>query len=208
MGLIAKINWVDIFVAIIVLRISYVAFKDGLSHEIFPFCATLFIIVCALRYYGKGGSFIAGNIPRIPVALANFLSFTVLVIILGIVSKLVKIILEKAVKVEWHPLLERIGGLTVGLMRASVTVSLILAFLALMPLPYLQRSIRERSLTGMYFLRIGPAVYVKLARFMPTIKITGARTDKDLLMQNLASDKTMTARSIRKEANGVRAQAE
>ncbi|MDP3730293.1 MAG: CvpA family protein [Candidatus Omnitrophota bacterium] len=170
MELIARINWVDILVAILMLRISYVAFRDGLSHEIFPFLGSILIMVLAIRYYAVLGGSVSRSMMNMPVELANFLSFLVLVTILGLLVRLSRIVLDKILKVQWHPVIDKFGGLAVGIMKAYVVTGIVLTALSLMPLSYMQWSIRDKSLTGKYILMAGPRMYDRIGRFLPAIK--------------------------------------
>jgi membrane protein required for colicin V production len=171
MELITKINWVDILVAILMLRISYVAFRDGLSHEIFPFIGSILIMVLAMRYYAVLGGSISRNMMNMPIELANFLSFLVLVTVLGFLVRLLRLLLDKIVKVQWHPVMEKFGGLVVGMMKAYVITGIVLMTLSLMPLSYLSWSIKDRSLTGKYILRAGPQIYNRVGIFLPAMKL-------------------------------------
>ena len=171
MELITKINWVDVLVAILILRISYVAFRDGLSHEIFPFIGSILIMVLAMQYYTVLGSSISRNMMNMPIELANFLSFLILVIALGFLVRLLRVALDKIVKVQWHPIMEKFGGLAVGIVKAYVVTGIVLMTISLMPLSYLQWSIKDKSLTGKYILRAGPQIYDRVGRFLPAIKL-------------------------------------
>ncbi len=172
MELITRINWVDVLVAILMLRISYVAFKDGLSHEIFPVLGSILIMVLAMHYYTVLGGYMSRNVMNMPVELANFLSFLILVVVLGFLIRLLRVILDKMVKVQWHPVLEKFGGLVVGIMKAYVVTGIVLMALSLMPLSYLQWSIKDRSITGKHILRAGPKIHDRVGRFLPMIKFS------------------------------------
>ena len=195
MEIITKINWVDVLVLIIVLRISYIAFQDGLSHEIFPLLGTVCTLVLSLHYYNKISVFLTTNLVKIPVDMANFLSFLVLIISIGFLFKLIRSILDKVIKITWHPLIEKLGGLFAGILRASMVASTTLIIIALMPLSYLQWSIRDRSLLGMHFLRIGPAIYEKASALLPTIKIQKESTSKESMVQDIISSKSIAPKS-------------
>ena len=171
MELLAKINWVDLLVAILMLRISYVAFRDGLSHEIFPFLGSILIMLLAMRYYTVFGSSISRNVMNMPIELANFLSFLILVAVLGLLVRLLRVLLDKIVQVQWHPIMEKFGGLAVGIMKAYVVTGIVLMTLSLMPLSYMQWSIKDKSLTGKYILMAGPRIYDMLGIFLPAIKL-------------------------------------
>ncbi len=170
MELISHINWVDILVAILMLRISYVAFRDGLSHEIFPFIGSILIMVLAMHYYTILGGSISRNMMNMPIELSNFLSFLVLVVVLGFLVRLLRIALDKIVKVQWHPIMEKFGGLAIGIVKAYVITGIVLMALSLMPLSYLVWSIKDKSLTGKYILAAAPEIYDRVGRFLPAIK--------------------------------------
>ena len=168
MEIITRINWVDVLVAIIMIRMSYVAFREGLSHEIFPFFGSVMVMVFAMHYYTVFGFFLSRSMMNMPVELTNFISFLVIVLASGFTVKLLRVVLDKIVKVQWHPMIEKFGGLAVGMVKAYVITSIVLMVLALMPLSYLQWSIKDKSLTGKYFLRTGPEIYSRIGGFLPT----------------------------------------
>lgn len=198
MEIVKKLNWVDVLVIILIIRISYVAFQEGLSHEIFPIIGGIAIIVISLKYYERIGAFLSGNLFNLSIEISNFLSFLALTIATGFVFKLSRVILDKVIRVQWHPFIERFGGLVSGVMRASITASIVLMAIALAPLPYLQSSIRDKSVVGMCFLKVGPYIYEKVSRFLPTIKVEGKAIDKEELIRVLASDKSIMPK-VKKE---------
>ncbi|MDP2913169.1 MAG: CvpA family protein [Candidatus Omnitrophota bacterium] len=203
MEIVTKINWVDVLVIIIILRTSYVAFQEGLSHEIFPLLSAIFTVSIALHYYNRIAFYIYQNSIQVPVALLDLIIFISLIVLLGFIFKFTKVILDKIIKVTWHPLIERLGGLIVGALRASITASIVLIIISMMPLPYLSWSVRERSLTGMYFLRIGPDIYERVAAFLPTVKVGEALVNKEGLVKKLVSDKPIEP-AAKKDSHTVR----
>lgn len=170
MELLTRINWVDLLVVIVILRISYVAFQEGLSHEIFPLFGAVFTISLTLHYYIKIAAYISNGLKWMPLTVSGFLSFVALIIGIGFIFKILKILLDKIIKVTWHPLIEKFGGLFVGALRSLLAASIILLIIAHVPLSYLQWSVKDRSLTGKYFLGIAPAVYERVAVFLPAVK--------------------------------------
>lgn len=199
MEILQKINWVDILVLIVVLRTGYVALQDGLSHEILPLIGSLFMIICALHYYQRVSKFIYDIGFILPIEILYPVAFLVLAVLIGLLFRLVKAIIDKLIKVTWHPLVERFGGLIAGLARGAVLVSMILILLTLLPLPYLQWSVRDRSLTGIYFLRIGPELYEKTSMVLPSIKLGSGRVSSKELVKGLTSDKTIAGEDRREE---------
>ena len=69
------------------LRMSYVAFQDGLSHEIFPLIGSIFILIISLHYYIKLANIVHQNLLYVPIEILNFLSFLVLAIVIGFIFK-------------------------------------------------------------------------------------------------------------------------
>lgn len=191
----SRLNWVDIFVIIIVMRISYVAFHDGLSHQIFPLIGTIGTAVIALHYYHNIAVYIYQNSVKLPIKALDFLSFILLLIGVGLIFKLLRALSDKIINVTWHPFVERAGGLLFGFMRSCIVASVILMILALMPLSYLQHSIRDRSLMGMHFLRIVPNIYGKVSGLLPTFKVETHVVDREDIVQKLAADKSIEVKN-------------
>ena len=52
------LNWVDVFVVILLIRITYIAVKTGLSVEVFKSLGTVCAVYLALHYYINSGKFL------------------------------------------------------------------------------------------------------------------------------------------------------
>lgn len=191
MDIFQRINWVDILVLIVMLRTGYVALQDGLSHEILPLFGSALMIVFSLHYYKSISQFVYDAGFAIPIEVLYPVVFLIIAILIGLIFRLVKAVLDKLIKVTWHPLVEKFGGLVAGLVRGALSVSMILIFLTLLPLSYLQWSVRDRSVTGLYFLRIGPELYEKTAVIMPNIRLGGEKISSKELMKGLTADKSI-----------------
>lgn len=196
MNVVSLINWVDILAVIIMLRITYVAFQDGLSHEIFPLIAVICSTVLTLRYYIDFAINLSQNLFNLPIELANFLSFTILFIGISLIFRMIRILLDKVIKVTWHPLVEKFGGIAAGIVRASITTSIVLIIIALIPMSYLSWSIKERSMTGMYFLRIAPKIYEKVSEVVPGIKVETCEN----IIKNIVKDRPLPKDTTEKDA--------
>lgn len=176
MEIFTKINWVDVLIVIVLLRISYVAFQEGLSHEIFPLIGSITTISLALHYYRNIAQYISQNTGWIPLGISALSAFITLIAVVGFIFKLLKVVLDKIIKVSWHPLIERFGGLIAGAIRASIAVSIMLMILVLMPFSYLKWSVEERSLTGRYFLKLGAGIHERTMPFMPSVRMPATDT--------------------------------
>lgn len=167
MDILSHINWVDVLIVIICIRISYVSFRDGLSHEIFPLIGAIVTLVLTMHYYKCLSLVLSGSMAHLPVEISNFISFTVLALGLGFIFKIIRSVLDKIIKVTWHPVLDRFGGLIFGLVRSVIVVGIVLAIIVLMPVPYLQRSVKDKSLIGGHFLKSALLIYNKASKYLP-----------------------------------------
>ena len=166
MQILTRINWVDVLVVILILRMSYVAFMDGLSHEIFPLFGSIAVLVLSLRYYTVLGNTMSQTLVGMPSDISNCLGFIILVAGLGLLVRFLRVILDKIVKIQWHPVIEKFGGLLAGIIKAYIVTVIVLTILVMMPLSYLRWSVMDRSLTGKYILMAGPKVCAKFKVFL------------------------------------------
>lgn len=166
MDIITRINWIDILVIIVVVRIGYVALQEGLSHEIFSLISAVLTAAISMRYFHGLSLFIQNSI-KISVPILDSLVLLLLVLGCGLIFKLARFLVNMLLKVTWHPAIEKFGGLFLGLARAVVIVSLLLTIMALMPLGYLQYSIKDKSLSGPYLLKVAPEISSWIAWVFP-----------------------------------------
>lgn len=191
MDILHRINWVDIFIVIVMLRASYLAFQHGLSHEIFPLFGACLMVSVALRYYTTLSGLFARYVLNLPPSILDLAGFIAILVGAGFFCKVVGGLLENIIKVTWHPFVERFGGLLIGVIKASVVTSMCIIVLMLVPLSYLQQSVRDRSLMGARFMRIGPNIYEHVARFMPRVAVEKLVASKDELVRRLAENKSI-----------------
>jgi hypothetical protein len=122
------------------------------------------------------------------------LCFILLLMGVGFIFKLLRIVYDKAVHVTWNPIVEKGGGLLFGFMRSFLVASVILMILALLPLPYMQHSIRDRSRVGMHFLRIVPDIYGKVSWLLPTFRSAEQDAGRRDIVRDLIADKSVAAK--------------
>lgn len=165
-GFLSRINWVDIVCVILIIRITYVGVKSGLSAEIFKFLGVLSAAVLASAKHiyigGLIGKFISQSFLRVicfsAIVIATMFAFYILRMFLGIFLKLQP--------VNW---LEKAGGFILGLARSIVFVSLVLTILMMVPNNSLKSSIKDKSFSGNYFLQVTPKIYSFAARIFPNL---------------------------------------
>lgn len=166
MGILTEINWIDIVNVIILIRISYVALQDGLSHEIFPLIGTVISAAVSIRYYHDITLRVQEAL-KVTAPILDLLAFVALVAFIGLIIRLLKMAVDAIVKVTWHPFVEKFGGLLSGVLRGAIIVSIVLTIMMLTTLPYLQYSVKEKSYSGSFFLKVAPRISESLAWAMP-----------------------------------------
>lgn len=162
-SIINTINWVDVGVLILLLRIGYIALKNGLAHEVFKLFATVTAAYISLHYYGILAAAVRGRLNLKgggPEHLELFI-FLALSVLAFIIFFFLRKILSKALKVEIIPVLDKWGSFIFGLARGLLAASLLLFLLRLSDAPVLSKELRE-SYSVKYIGGIAPAVYNSL----------------------------------------------
>lgn len=161
-----RINWVDVFVVILLIRTSYVGARTGLSTELFKIIGILLGLYLGIRFYAALGASINSKI-SLPPELADGLSFLILILLSIISLKLVGMGLTKVVKLTFADKVDKWGGFIFGLLRGSIILSLIFMFSGIIQIDYFTKSIEERSLTGPFFQKVAPFTYQVITKTAP-----------------------------------------
>ena len=158
-----QINWIDLFVVIVLFRIIYVAVNTGFIVEVFKFLGTAASVYLSFHYYSTLSAVVYRfvgfkNLPvgffDLPVFIVLALSgYSVCIIFRKFISRLWKI---DAVE-SWNKWL----GIGLGLVRGILLVSLWVFMFTISSSAYLEKCVKD-SLTGKSFFRVAPAVYSAL----------------------------------------------
>jgi len=163
LDILREINWVDIFVVIILLRVGYVAIKSGLPAEVFKFLGTIMAIYLSMHYFHFLGDFL--SVPseghNIPLEVLDLIGFLVLVVIGYSVFAILRMFLCQLVKMETVTILNRIGGFFLGIVRGCILASLIMFILFISTVGYLRTSV-AKSYLGVRLFPVAPAIYTTL----------------------------------------------
>ena len=161
-----KLNWVDLLILILLFKVGYGGFTKGFSNEILPFFGIFACLMVSIHNFILAGRFISVITP-FSEGISELLSFCIITLIIVLIVKGLRVLLMQTVKLEVVSLVDRIGGLFFGIARATLLCSLIMAVLVLIPLRYLDISVKEGSLLGPKFLRMGPVLYDNVIRILP-----------------------------------------
>lgn len=138
-----QLNWVDIFVALILLKVCYTAAKNGLPVEIFKFLGTIAAIFISLHYYTALSDFALKGInnPKMSLEFVDFLSFLVLASASYLIFVFLRKITLQLIKIEAVSTLNKWGGFIFGLARAVLLSGLIIFALVISSIQYFNDSV-------------------------------------------------------------------
>lgn len=158
--IIEQVNWVDIAVVILLLRIGCIALKEGLSVELFKFCGVFFATYITLHYYISLSDLIASRIslPEGTTAFLDFLCFVVLTVSTYLVLVLFREVFGRFIKMEAVPHLNKYGGLALGVLRGIFAAGLVVFALGISSVDYLKDSVND-SYAGRRFFKVAPGIY-------------------------------------------------
>lgn len=156
----SRLNWVDVVVLVIFLRIILIALNKGLMIEIFKMIGIICTIFVSLHYYINLSDFISSRSP-LPSDFADFISFSCLSVFVLMSFKFFRDGILVLVKI--HPLeaLDRWGSVLLGMVRGVFVASLILIAIFISTIDYLQESV-ETSYSHRFFLGVAPRVYASI----------------------------------------------
>lgn len=163
LGIIRQFNWVDIFVLILLLRICYIAVKNGFPVEFFKLCGTVFAVYLALHYYTSLSDIIRQRMfgPKMPLQFLDFLCFLFLSIAGYLIFVLLRQVFCRFIKMEAAPKLNKWGGLILGACRGVLLSSLVIFAFIISHVAYFKNS-AYGSYSGRRLFKVAPAAYAKI----------------------------------------------
>ena len=159
-----QINWIDIFVLILLLRVCYIAGKTGFSTEIFKFLGTVCAIYLACHYYARVGNFVNNFVPlkgTSGVALLNLLTFFSLASLGYFIFAIIRQAFYTLIRIETATLLNRWGAFILGIARWSLLTSLLFFSVTISNIDYLKNTL-SNSVLGPGLVGLAPKVYTSL----------------------------------------------
>jgi len=175
-----QINWLDIFLVILLIRICYISTRNGLPDQLFWFLGTIGAIYISLHYYVGFADFIGKRflLTEIPIEYRQTISFVLLALAGYVLFVLLQKIFSRFIKMEATPRLNKYGGIVLGVIRGFLVSGLIFFIFLMSTVVYLQHSVHT-SYAGRHLSRIAPATYSWLwnnlmSKFMPSEKFNSA----------------------------------
>jgi len=158
-----QLNWVDVFFVILLIRICYVAIKNGFPVELFKLLGTLSAVYLSLHYYIIFPDYIVGRIgaKNIPLEYLTFFSFILLAILGYLIFMILSKIFSRFIQMEAVPTLNKWGSLILSIMRSFLLVSLLIFIFVIAPWGYFRNSINN-AYSGKRLFKIAPTTYTWL----------------------------------------------
>jgi len=156
-----QLNWVDLFIAILLIRIGYISIKTGFPIELFKFLGTISSIYFSCHYYLHLSSFFRAHGPLKAENWQNLLDFTafLLLVLLGyLIFFILRKIFGLLIKVEAVSLLNCWGALMLGVIRWALFASLLLFLASFFNNSYLRSSMKN-SILSPRLIKLTPATY-------------------------------------------------
>jgi len=159
-GMLAKFNFLDFIILIVLFRICYIAAKMGLSVEIFKFSGVVFSTYIALHYYTTLSNIIQRRfLPDVmPLEFMDFIIFLLLIILGYLCFVGLRSILSRFIQLNAVPKINQCLGLILGIGRGFLVISLISFTLVISSITYLSSSVKHSYLGSRTFV-ILPQTY-------------------------------------------------
>lgn len=153
MNILKQINWVDIFVALLILRILYISAKTGVVVEVFKLIGIIVTIYISLHYYTTFSDYLINRVPvkQLSLKFLDFVTFVSLVFLTYALFVLIRNLFCHFIKMEAEPALSKWGGFILGIFRGVLAASLIISILSISSINYLNDSARKSYFGGRLF---------------------------------------------------------
>jgi len=155
-----RLNWVDIVIVILVVRICYISIKTGFVPEIFKLAGIICAIYLALHYYMSLGASLQKNsfASVVPPEYFDFICFLALAGLGYLIFFLLRGGLYRLMEVKTIPAVAKWGGIITGLLRCYFTVGLIVFAFSISTVRYFKDS-GAKSYIGSRLSDVAPATY-------------------------------------------------
>lgn len=161
LNILKQLNWVDIIIVFLLLRILYISTVNGFVIELFKLIGTISAIYISFHYFVICSDFVMRRVSAqqgFPLNFMDFLIFVLLVVTVYLVFVLLRKVVCHFVKMEAVPMLSKWGGLILGLARGILTASLVVFTLSISTIPYLNTSAKE-AYSGRRLFNIAVSTY-------------------------------------------------
>lgn len=165
MNILRQFNWIDIIVVILVLRTVFVGVTRGFTKDFFNLLAILTAGCLAVHYYIILADFLKENW-GLSERTAILISFIFLTISSICILKIIIYLFLRLVKIEFHSVVEKIGGFFIGLVHGIALASLLLLIFNFSETEYVHSSLKRSFLTP-HIIGVVPNTYNACIKVLP-----------------------------------------
>lgn len=161
LNILKQINWVDIFILVLIIRVCYVAAKNGFPIELFKLGGTILAIYLSCHYFALISVYLSSRIGSgnlLPLEFLEFIIFVLLAITGYGIFLLLRSIFNRFIKMEAVSGLNKWGSLLLGVIRGLLLASLIMFMMFISSIGYFKNSVRM-SYSGKRLALLAPRTY-------------------------------------------------
>lgn len=163
----SSMGWVDIVLIIVLFLGIFFGLKKGLSKMLEGLIGVMTVEVVVVEYSAAFASFLATRF-QISTQILHIIMFAVLAILCILILWFTFTLLSLIVDVLFKQPLNNIGGALAGGLQFILFLGLISEFLILFPVPFIQESFLQKSISGPYLIQICEQVHYVFERWIPT----------------------------------------
>ncbi len=182
-----RVNWVDVFALILLIRISYVSSRIGVGKQILPLIFLALILIVSLYIYRDIAYFFVQRYSFNP-ATCKFFSYSLTTLIFAVIYHIV-------MRVTGFLLfrgeagtgtIERAGGAFLGFVRSVLIIGIVMIAFLLMPIRAMETSVKN-SYSGFFFINTNLKVYCYSMSFI--LRNSGTKIVRQDVLEQLLSKK-------------------
>jgi uncharacterized membrane protein required for colicin V production len=177
MELLKSLDWVDILVAVLAVKMLFTSFKTGFVTEFMKTLGLFIALVVAFHYYSKVALMLGGSV-ALTLPILQVIVFAGIWLVIVTAMKYIREGLFLVFTVQTISLVDRWGAAVVSVGRFFLTAGMLLFIFLLTDDPYMERMTRS-SLSQAYVLPAATEAYKRtfeaiVVKFYPGKKMNPA----------------------------------
>ncbi len=182
--LLNRVNWIDVFALILLIRISYISSRIGVGKQILPLILLVLVLSSTLYNYSRMSLFFIDRY-SFSSSISRFLSYFLIAFVFFIIYH----VASRITGFYSYPVrdkggfIENIGGVFLGLLRSIIIIGIIITGLGLVPVKGIENSIIN-SYSSTFFIDTNLKIYNSVIDFILKKDETSYRkTSKEFLSE-------------------------
>ena len=169
--IISSLNWIDILLALVLIRAVYIGIKIGFVVEFFKLAGVLFAVFITLHYFSGMSQYLQDKV-HLPKGAADVFSFGFLWGLMILAFKFIREGIMLLFKVEAHSTLNTTGGFVASVARGFLLCSMAILLLRAGAMDYFTKNL-ENSFLAPKIVGLAPKAYESVyngfvSKFFPT----------------------------------------